>query len=228
MFNKNKKNKAVLGGKIKLVVAFKNWLHQGFFYLDRTEKFYRIIWELIPFFIFYNILILFIPTIWALLISALIAHTLNWIFNDNFWTAIMFTFPKVLNQGEEKTIEYLCNIQDRLSNYSCISGLILYGSISRGTWHNKSDIDARILRKPGVLNGLRVYLILFKERYIAVLRRQPLDIYMADSIIFLNKMRNDEFPIFLVINDNKLKKRYGEVLTTNFKSVNSINNLNTL
>ena len=44
----HKKDKAVIGGRVKFVVLFRNWIHQGFFYLDRTEKFYRVIWELIP------------------------------------------------------------------------------------------------------------------------------------------------------------------------------------
>lgn len=48
MSSNHKKDKAVVGGKVKLIVLFRNWAHQGFFYLDKTERFYRIIWEMIP------------------------------------------------------------------------------------------------------------------------------------------------------------------------------------
>ena len=47
--NNPQKIKAVVGGKTKLIVIIKNWIHQGFTYLDKTERFYRVIWELIPF-----------------------------------------------------------------------------------------------------------------------------------------------------------------------------------
>ena len=46
--NQPKKIKAVAGGQIKWIVTIKQWIHQGFTYLDKTERFYRIIWELIP------------------------------------------------------------------------------------------------------------------------------------------------------------------------------------
>ena len=48
MSSNHKKDKAVVGGKVKLIVLFRNWAHQGFFYLDKTERLYRIIWEMIP------------------------------------------------------------------------------------------------------------------------------------------------------------------------------------
>jgi hypothetical protein len=40
-----------------------------------------------------------------------------------------------------------------------------------------------------------------KERVIAVMQRQPLEIYLADSVGFLAKKRRDEVPIFLICKD---------------------------
>ena len=222
-----KKKKAVADGKIEFIVPIKQWIHQGFTYLDKTEMFYRLIWEIIPFTFFLTIVYFnFHVNIYiSISLSFLISHTLNWIFNYNFWTCLCFTFPKIKNPGNEKTIKYLIEIQNRMIKSSCVAGCMLYGSLARSTWHIKSDLDMRILRKPGILNGLNAYLVVFKERIIAVLKKQPLDLYMADSIEFLEKLREDEFPIFLKNNDERLFNHYKSKETIDFNNVNSLNEL---
>lgn len=84
MTSNHKKDKAVVGGKVKLIVLFRNWAHQGFTYLDKTEMLYRVIWELVPFCISFY-LISSSGLVWRgnCILSFLIAHTLNWMFNDN-------------------------------------------------------------------------------------------------------------------------------------------------
>ena len=224
----SKKNKSVLGGKTKLIVLIKNWLHQGFFYLDKTEMSYRIIWELIPFlfcFYFFNRIMDF-DWLFAIIISGFISHTLNWVFNDNFWTCIMFTFPNILNPGEELTIQYLSQFQKKIKKNKSISGCMIYGSLSRSEWQIKSDLDIRILRKTGLLNGFLSYLFIYKERINAVIKKQPLDIYLADDVNFLRKMRKDEFPIFLKNKDERLYKEYKTMKTTDFTSIRKLNNIN--
>ena len=224
----SKDKKAKIGGKIKFNVTIRNWIHQGFFYLDNTEMFYRLVWELIPFTFFMYVLNLMGSSSWlySILLSGFISHTLNWVFNDNFWTCIMFTFPKILNPGEKLTIKYLANLQRRTNNNESISGCMIYGSLSRGEWQIKSDLDIRILRKSGFLNGFKAYLFVFKERFIAVLKKQPLDIYLADSILFLKKMREDEFPIFIKNKDVNLKDEYKTNKVTDFSKVIKLNSIN--
>ena len=113
-----KKIKAVVGGKTKFIVLIKNWLHQGFTYLDKTERFYRIIWEIIPFSIsIWGLSYIHITWILNIVIAFIISHTLNWAFNDNIWTCIQFTFPKVMNPGNEKTLAYLKDMQQRFAKY---------------------------------------------------------------------------------------------------------------
>lgn len=221
-----KKIKAVVGGKTKTIVIVKNWIHQGFTYLDRTEQFYRIIWEIIPFGISIWGLSFTGLSIWVnIFISFIIAHTLNWAFNDNIWTCIQFTFPWAMNPGNEKTLAYLENMQCRFAKYDCVTGVMIYGSLSRGVWHEKSDLDTRIMRKPGVWNGFKCYLIVHFERLRAFRNKQPLDMYMADSIKFLDLMRDDEFPIFLKANDRRLLERYKTVELADFQKVTHLNQL---
>lgn len=226
MASNHKKDKAVVGGKVKLIVLFRNWAHQGFTYLDKTEKFYRVIWELVPFCISFYLISLTGLVWWGnCILSFLIAHTLNWMFNDNMWTCIQFTLPNLLNPGNEKTIEYLSGMQKRMQKRSSVAGCLIYGSMSRGVWKDKSDLDIRIFRKPGVINGLKGYWACWMERLIAVWKRQPLDIYLADSVRFLKKMRDDEYPIFLKGNDERLNDAYGNFDIADFTKIDSLNEL---
>ena len=67
---------------------------------------------------------------------------------------------------------------------------------------------------------------MFKERFIAVLKKQPLDIYLADSTLFLKKMREDEFPIFIKNKDFNLKDEYKTNKVTDFSKVIKLNSIN--
>ena len=116
-----KNRKAKIGGKPKYITLIRNWAHQGFFYLDKTEMFYRVIWEIIPvvlliFFLNFNLYISFF-------ISFLIIHTYNWVANDNFWAVFIHSMPKQKNPGEALTIEYLLNMQNRLAKTNSISAI---------------------------------------------------------------------------------------------------------
>lgn len=219
------KRKAVLEGKTEYVVLVKQWIHQGFTYLDKTEMFYRIIWEFVPFGFFFSILFggYHVNFYWSIIVGFAIGHTLNWIFNYNFWTCLIFTFPNLKNPGNDETIKYLEGVQKRMQKSICISGCMLYGSLARSKWHVKSDLDMRILRRAGFLNGFKAYFIVFIERLIAVWYKQPLDLYMADSIEFLDKVRDDEFPIFLKNEDTRLHKRYQSKEISDFSKISSLN-----
>lgn len=116
-------------------------------------------------------------------------------------------------------------MQKRLNNSESISGGMIYGSLSRNKWQKKSDLDIRFLRKPGLVNGFTGYIFVFKERLIALKNKQPLDVYMADDIQFLKKMRNDEFPIFLKNKDIRLIKEYGTSEEIDFLKVKHLNNI---
>lgn len=204
--------KAKINGKPRLVNLFRNWIHQAFFYLDRTERISRIILEGSATLLLASAFAVVTDQhIWDLLILAvcfLIIHTLNWIFNGNWWACVLFAFPNLRNPGETATCRYLNDMGERLKNNPSISGVLIFGSLSRGKWHDRSDIDIRILRKKGILNAIAAFAVITKERVIAFLQHQPLDMYLADDIDFLLNMRKDEPPIFLLKRDARLKEAY--------------------
>lgn len=225
-----KKKKAKVDSGLVLWFAVSQWIHQGFTYLDRTEMFYRVWWELIPDAIFFALFYCTgLMSFWPSLILALfIVHTLNWIFNFNFWTGIDFSIPNFRNMGNERTKEYLRGVQKRMNSHDCISGCMLYGSLSRAVWGPKSDIDMRIFRRPGITNGFKAYWFTFVERIIAVKHLNPMDLYLADDVKFLTRLRNDEYPIFLKCDDVRLKEYYqlgGGNPVVDFDKVNDLNEL---
>lgn len=146
-------------------------------------------------------------------------------FNDNLWTCIQFTLPNLLNPGNDKTKGYLIRMQSRMLKRSSVGGCMIYGSMSRGAWKEKSDLDIRILRRPGLINGFLGYWTCWVERLIAVYERQPLDIYMADSTDFLRKMRSDEYPIFIKADDNRLNIIYDNIRIADIGSIRLLNEL---
>jgi hypothetical protein len=191
--------KAAPGGSIRWWNLPRGWAHQGFFYLDRTQRIGRVVFEIVPTLIIAGVLCaatgvpLASVGLWAA--SLAVAHTLNWVLNGNWWAGMLFAFPGLRNPGERATCEYLRRMADRLQSDGAISGVMIFGSVSRGQWH-------------GWRHGMAGVLVLARERLIALLVRQPLDIYLADGIPFLRKMRQDEQPLFLKKDDPRLDDAY--------------------
>ncbi len=204
--------KALAGGRARLWNLPRGWAHQGFFYLDRTQRIGRVVFEIVPTVILAGLIgrIGGIPLshVWLWCASLFLAHTLNWVLNGNWWAGMLFAFPSLRNRGDRATCAYLNRMAHRLRRDRSIAGAMIFGSIARGQWHERSDLDVRLLRRPGVGNGVTGVLILLRERWIALWSRQPLDIYLADGIPFLKKMRADERPVFLKKDDPRLELAY--------------------
>jgi hypothetical protein len=47
-----------------------------------------------------------------------------------------------------------------------------------------------------------------RERFQAFLSKQPMDLFLADDIDFLKKMRSDEIPLLTLCRDERLKSLY--------------------
>ncbi|KAA1188939.1 hypothetical protein F0M18_17195 [Pseudohalioglobus sediminis] len=199
---KKRGRKSSAGEKPKLRNIPRNWLHQALFYMDRTEFLVRITVECLAFSILLLPISMLLQTMLfdrgTLILSFLLVHSTFWILNSNWWALMLFTFPGIRNSGERASCEYLSRMAVRLRATDSIAALAIYGSPTRGAWHDKSDLDLRILRKEGFVNGLIAAAITMRERAIAFLYGQPIDLFLADSPAFLKKMRGDEEPIILL------------------------------
>jgi len=199
--------------------AFRNipvsWLHQRMRYMDNSEKLFHIgvntLVCLILFAIF-SLFGLFKSWFYRLLISLLSARTINWLINDHFWGLLLVSTPWVKNPGLEKIMSYIEDSRVRTINCKSISVYAIYGGLSKGRFHDQSDIDVRYIRKPGFSNALSSLSFAMRERAIAFFPRIPLDLYVGNSLYFLQKMREDELPIVLKDDEDLMSLKYGFIL----------------
>lgn len=206
---KKEARKAKPGGSPKFANIPRNWLHQAVTYMDKGEMISRIVIEFAEIMLVMMIISGLVDNIYLNFIySGLIVHTWNWVTNGLFWAVIIFTFPSLKNPGAEKSVKYLNNMKSRLLKSKSISGLTLYGSLTRNAWHDRSDIDLRVVRNKGAINLLKAVYITMRERFIGFLYMQPMDMYLADSTEFLKKLRSDEIPVILIKKGDDLEKMY--------------------
>lgn len=208
--------KAKLGGWPKLINIPRNWAHQGLRYMDSGELSARILVEFLEILVAWLLmgrLFIGVKPIITAGIAFLVVHTWNWVTNGLFWTVIIFTFPSLRNPGAKKTVSYLNKMRERLAGRDCISAIAIYGSVTRGTWHDRSDIDIRLLRRPGIAALCCAAWITFQERFRAFIERQPMDLFLADDIDFLKKMRSDEIPLLTLCKDDRLNSLYPKCKT---------------
>lgn len=207
-----KKRKASINGSARYTNLPRNWLHQGMTYMHNGEMSIRILFEIVQILFAWWLLCSLgfdqFPLWMSLVVSIFLIHTFNWIANGNFWALILFAFPKLKNRGERETCSYLNIMAERLYPFKSIGGLAIYGSICRNGWHDRSDVDIRIIRKPGLVNLLIVALLTMRERILSAFARQPLDLFLADEVTSLKRMRLDETPIFLLKRDRRLDEAY--------------------
>lgn len=201
----NSLQKRILGhSRSKYLLIISNWVLQGIWYVDRTERIFKIISDLLLMLIFFVILINYINFIWSILLAIFIAHTLNWFFNHHFW-ALILEVTQFGDNSPQKISEYAQKLSDRASKKPSIIVVAIYGSYCRGELTNKSDLDIRLVRKTGWKNGLEACTFLIMENIRAFIKIFPLDIHLLDNSHHLFdylKLREDEKPIVLYDSEN--------------------------
>jgi len=172
-----------------------HWAFQSLFYMDATERWFKIGLDVLLTAGLGILLDRWLPWSIAWTIGFMIAHTLNFLFNGQLWGALKHYGS--LHQTFEDFARYVDAFAQRAGREPSIASVLVYGSLSRQTWSPSSDLDARIVRQPGLLNGLRACWFLLQERSRALVQRFPLDVYVIDSPRALDKLRTDEEAISL-------------------------------
>ena len=189
--------------------AFRNlpvgWVLQIIHTTDRTERLVRIITELLLIgFVWYFVrdFSVFGNDLTALLWVFLLVHSASWFFLGNFWVYMLDSFYWVKNPGITKVLEYIGFVRRLCIKSRACDAVLVYGSMSRGAFHGRSDLDLRIIRKPGLINGLLAVLIGFVARVPAAFQGNPVDLQVVDSLEFLDtQMRSDEHPVIVYLSD---------------------------
>lgn len=181
--------------RFKIVIILTNWVFQGILYADKTEKSFKILLDVLLTTFLSFFMIPFSSAYVGLLISLIMSHTILFIFNGQLF-ALAKNFDIVYNEPQI-IIDYANGLKKRAAKEKSINCLVVYGSLVRGEIKPTSDLDVRIIRKSGVLNGFRACIFGLKERSRALFYRFPLDMYVIDSPNHLLKMRQDESPKIL-------------------------------
>lgn len=193
--------------KFKIIVIFTNWMFQGLLYADRTERAFKIILDTaLTIALYFTIPI---PNVISrIFLAFLMSHTLNWIFNGQLF-ALAKNFG-IVHNDPQRIIDYANAIKIRASRERSIDCVAVYGSLSREEIKTTSDLDVRIIRKSGFINGFRACMFGLMERSRALFNRFPLDMFIVDGTDHLLKMRADEAPQILYDSNGILKKQMRE------------------
>lgn len=206
------------------IMITRYWLLQGTLYMNWIERLHRWIIELLLVLCIYLSLSAFHAHFARIILSFIIAHTLNVLVNGHLFAMFahdLFWFS--LYKDRKKFFAYIEGIRKRLkrSNPQCLSGVVFFGSLVRGSFRDSSDLDIRFISEKGFWNAMGAAHRVFLERVRAVLVGFPIDIYMIrnkDELIDKIDVLN-EIPVCLYRSGHKLRRMMQEVKTfDNFKS----------
>jgi predicted nucleotidyltransferase len=94
--------------------------------------------------------------------------------------------------------KYLLHLRVRSELAESVKQALVYGSVSRHSSDDRSDVDVRIIAEAGRWNAVKAALFVLTERIYAFARGIPLDIYMFEDLRDLQRMSKEESPIVLV------------------------------
>lgn len=207
---------------------FSNWLMQGIFHADKTEKMYKILftlvlWVAIVFMLFFSLKMDFIK---AIFLGFFIAHTLNWFINNNLFVLLVHRMRWLKTTKIElfDQLEAIQNRLERISNKEWILYCVSHGGICKGTLNHHSDIDVSLIRKPGFMNMVRAVIFYIKEKKYADLKGVPLDIFICDTPKnCIDRSKGQKNPIVLLDHLNKVDSYYPDKLKISINEAKLLN-----
>ncbi len=191
----------------KFGIILSNWLAQCMLYAETVEVLFRLFFELIIFIIicfFYGMF--FNINIYALFFIGVVTHTISFFINGQFF--VLGRFLGIVNNKPRPFIQYPENIRSRLKNRKSITSVVMFGSLSRESFSSTSDLDVRVIAEDGFVNNFTACFWTFIERFIALVNKYPLDIYVVTKYKGLEKLRSDEIPVILFDKKDFIEKSY--------------------
>lgn len=180
------------------------WCLQAVHSTDNSERCFRILFEVIINLL--CLLIFFFPKIsfHDVVFTFITTHTFFWFITGNFWVYMLDSFYFINNPGLSKILSFVELVNSLFLKADCCDAILIYGSMCRRQFHNRSDLDLRILRRTNSIKGLLALPIGLLLRFYSFFLILPVDLQVVDSMQFLDKqMRSDEKPI-IVYAHNKL------------------------
>ena len=196
------------------------WLSHAIHSTDFSEKLFRILIELLLMVLcFYFVMsrgMFDSDILSSAVLTIIVCHTVMWMLDGNFWVYMLDSFHGLRNPGINRIISYVrfCRRLFRIANLC--NAILIYGSMCREEFHERSDLDLRIIRRNDSWQGILCLPAALFLRIISFFILLPVDLQVADSYKFINfQMRKDEFPIVVYLrNGFELKgagKNFNEI-----------------
>jgi predicted nucleotidyltransferase len=186
-----------------------NWVLQGMLYMNPVETFYKLALDVALTGIWWAVAFRsWDPQSW--LLALILAHTTNWIINGQ-----PIAMRRHLDWGRNDArhfIAYVEQLERRVQGRSYLAAAASFGSLSRGKYSDKSDIDIRVVMHKGLMNRLRAANFCFWERLRAAIAHFPLDLYAFELDEMRRKMKSDEVPVIFYDPDGVLGETYRETV----------------
>lgn len=174
-----------------------SWLLHGVHVLDKTERLLYIFFELLALVLCYVVMMLCGVNCWVwYLVAFIILHTITWLIDSHWLVGYREVNKNFRGKGINSVIEFLEYSKQKLAHYENIEAIGVYGSISRRMYHDRSDLDLRIIQNAF---SLPLFFDVQKLRFIGIWKYKiPLDLKLVDSVEYVkNEMRDDEKPVMI-------------------------------
>lgn len=189
------------GKLLFLRVLLAGWALQAIHTLDRTERSLRLSLEILAIALTVSVMFTVSGSLsgWLILCSAVPIHTVLWVCDSGWLTGMRDCVGCVRNRGVHRTIDYLDFTKRIIAESATANAVLVYGSLSRRTFHERSDLDLRILRRRGIGAAIRLFFLCIVLRICGMYKYGViLDLKMVDTAEFLGReMRSDERPIVI-------------------------------
>lgn len=207
---------------------FSNWLMQGIFHADRSEKTYKILFTIVFWIVSWIILYysLEFTLIKSIFIGFMVSHTLNWIVNNNLFVLLVhrMRWLKTTKQELFYQLESIENRLEQIKNKDWILFSVSHGGICKGTLNVHSDIDVSLIRKPGLKNMFHAIIFYLKEKKYADLKGVPLDIFICDTPKnCIERSGGQKNPIVLLDHENIVDHYYPDKLKISIQTAKKMN-----
>jgi len=172
------------------VALASHWVFQSILYMDTTERIFKLLVDVVLTIFIALLFMAWMPSAFAIILALVIAHTMNFLFNGQLWGILKHYGYVTYNLAE--FFQYLQGFSDRLTDEQAFSSAVVVGGLSQERWAPNSDLDIRLIRLPGIKNGILASIFTLKERTRALYHKFPLDIYVFDNRKLLFKNYSDE------------------------------------
>ena len=162
-----------------LFILTVNWLLQGVRGMEPKELSFRLL-LLATFALGGTILFEFwaaLPLAPAIILSLLLAHTINFLINGQFWVCLRYC--PGYRQDARRLRQRAQRLCDHVAARAWLAEAVVIGSAARGpaALQRRSDLDLRLVFPPGLAGWLKTNLLLLDLRARALVQRLPLDAY---------------------------------------------------